>query len=441
MTLPTLSKQTVRRFVLGRQGLWPGRRWQGKAGTAEAIRRCEAVQIDPLNIVARSHDITLWSRVADYQPEYLPSLCYDDRAFFDYGGTLMIYPMDELPYWRVVMQRKGAEGRWASFAAEHGHLIDEVRATLRARGPLGNRDFEGRTRVSSYYARKDTGLALRYLWLTGELMTYHRRGFERLFHFREHVVPPSHDGEATVEEAEHFFARKAFAWLGMARARGWASMFAGLIERPVARAEAQQRLDDLLAAGEVVMVNAESYKEPLFVLADDVPLLQTVADGQVPDAWQPLNTTTEDEAVFLAPLDIVSARGRAKVLFDFDYIWEVYKPAAIRRWGYYTLPILYGDQLVARLDPALDRTSATLKVNGFWLEEGFPADEAFAQALARGLAHFGRFVGARRLDLATLHPAPLQEHVQAMLVHEFDLEGTVDFISAETAGTRERPTM
>ncbi len=421
MTLPTFTKQTVRRFVLGRQGLWPGRRWYAKAGTAEAIRSCEAVQIDPLNIIARSQDITLWSRIAAYQPQHLSSLCYEERQFFDYGGTLFIYPMNELPFWRVVMERKEAEARWITWAAEHATLIDEVRYALRTRGPLGNRDFEGRVRVESYWARKDTGLALRYLWLTGEAMTYGRRKFERLFAFREQIVPPQYAGKTTVEAAEHFFARKALAWYGIARARGWMSTFGGLMERLVDRAEAEQRVRGMVDTGEVIAVRAEGWKEPLYVLAADLPLLLTLADGGVPSAWQPLNTTTTDEAVFLAPLDIVSARGRAAKLFDFDYVWEVYKPAHVRRWGYYTLPILHGDQLVARLDPALDRKTMTLKILGFWLEDSCRADEQFAAALARGLAHFARFVGAQRVNIGVLHPASLHEHVRTVLRDEVEV--------------------
>jgi uncharacterized protein YcaQ len=112
-----ISKEQARRYVLGRQGLWPGRRWVGKAGTADALQHVESVQIDPLNVVARSHDLTLWSRVANYQPGHLDSLLYEDRAFFDYGGTVMIYPMSELPYWRLIMRRR-AEGKyWKEFAS------------------------------------------------------------------------------------------------------------------------------------------------------------------------------------------------------------------------------------------------------------------------------------------------------------------------------------
>jgi uncharacterized protein YcaQ len=129
-----------------------------------------------------------------------------------------------------------------------------------------------------------------------------------------------------------------------------------------------------------------------------------------------LSTTTKEEAVFLAPLEIVSTRGRATWLFDFEYLWEVYKPAEQRRWGYYTLPILYDDQLVARLDPKLDRKTSTLIINGFWLENQALANNAdFAAAFARGLAHFMTFLNAHRLDISVMEPTTIRTSVQELL--------------------------
>lgn len=194
----TISKTTLRRFILGRQGLWPGRRWEGLEGTAEALRTLEEVQMDPLNVVARSHDIVLWSRVNDYRPVYLGQLLYETRQFFDYGGGLCIYPMTELPFWRLHMQRREKEKRWAEFAATHQSLLDDVRLQLRVRGPLGNRDFEGQERIAHYRGSKESALALYYLWLTGELLIHHRQGFERVYDFREHIAPPALDYAACV---------------------------------------------------------------------------------------------------------------------------------------------------------------------------------------------------------------------------------------------------
>lgn len=411
-----ISQEVARRYLLGRQGLWPGRRWAGKDGAAEAVRQLEAVQVDPMTVVARSHDLVLWSRVAGYDPEHLDTLLYRDRAFFDYGGCVHIYPVHELPYWRLHMERRRADKRRAAFLAEHAALLDEVREEVRARGPLGNRDFAGHARVSSYRARKDTGLALYHLWLTGELMTHSREGFQRKFDLRERVAPSSVGHVVPAEEAERFFARKALALLGLHTARAWAGTFAFLLNRRIDRAEARRWLEGLVAAGEAASVLVEGQKDLYYYPAADAPLLAKLADGDAPVEWRPLDTATREEVILLSPLDNLLARQRTRLLFGFEYLWEVYKPAANRRWGYYTMPILWRDRLVARLDPKLDRRTGTLVVNGFWLEEGTTAeDPAFAAALAHGLGRFAHFLAARQVDLAALHPEPLREHVGAAI--------------------------
>ena len=417
----SISKQTARRFILGRQGLWPGRRWAGEDGLAEALRVCEAIQMDPLQVVARSHDIALWGRVRDYQPADLARVMYERRAFFDYGGGLFIYPMSELPYWRTPMRYRERSPRWADFAATHPGLLDEMRAELRQRGPLGNRDFTGRERVISYRGSKDTSLALYYLWLTGETMIHHRQGFERVYDLRERIAPPQYDVVAPVDEAEAYFARKSLAFHGLLEERrlgGGLSMFA---ERNLSRAEAAIWLDRLTSEGAITALRIEGSRGRWLALASDLPLLSALEAGETPAAWRPLDdATTATEVTLLAPLEIVSARGRAGWLFNFEYIWEVYKPAAARRWGYYTLPILYGDRLVARLDPRLDRATQTLRILGFWREPDTIADEAaFAEALARGLARFATFLRARQVDVSALTPAsewePIARRVNGLL--------------------------
>jgi uncharacterized protein YcaQ len=117
-------------------------------------------------------------------------------------------------------------------------------------------------------------------------------------------------------------------------------------------------------------------------------------------------------------------RNAAMKLFDFDYKWEVYVPAPKRRWGYYVLPILYGDDLVARLDPKLDRTTMTLEIKGFWHEEGAPVkDAAFAGALAKGLIWFAEFVEAKRVDVSAIEPARLKRYVKTVIGEELSVSG------------------
>ena len=414
-----VTRETARRYLLGRSGLWPGRRWAGKEGVAAAVRTLGAVQVDPLNVVGRNHDLVLQARVVDYRPVYLDELAYGERQFFDYGGTLFLYPMEELPYWRLHMRRQAGVPHWQHVAAAHADALEQVKGELRARGPLGNRDFAGNARVNSYRGSKDTGVALYYLWLTGELMTHGRRDFQRLFGFREDIAPPETDWEPSEAEAEVFFARKSLARHGLATAGEWAGSFAyytgrrGYLVGGGMRAEARRTLDRLVEEGVAARLTLEGSKEPRYVPAAELPLLETLAADGTPEEWRPVDTTTADEVTLLAPLDDLLHRQRARLLFDFEYIWEVYKPAHQRRWGYYTLPILWDDRLVARIDLKLDRKTGTLAINGFWLEDASLGDQpAFLAALARGLARFASYLDARCTELvATNLPADLADAI------------------------------
>jgi uncharacterized protein len=414
----TISKSTHRRFILGKQGLWPGRRFAGKDGVSAALNQMEALQLDPLNVIARSQDIALWGRVLDYRPEFLYQVAYEERRFFDYGGSLFFYPMSELPYWRLHMRRRGEYGRWGpDFAREHAATLDYLREELRTNGPRGNRDFKGAPVSGNYRGRKDTSIALYYLWLTGEIMIHHRQGFDRYYDLRERVAPPEYDYAATDSEAEEFFSTSSVSFLGLMREKRWRNSFADDIWRGVGVEEAEEQLAKLYEQNIITPVRIEGSKERWIVLTEDLPLLETLEEGKILSAWEPIGPSTQEEVTLLAPLEIVSARGRAKQVFDFEYIWEVYKPLEQRRWGYYVLPILYGDTLVARLDPKLDRKTMTLQVNGFWLEDdAHVADPAFADALGKGLARFANFVEAKQVDIEPVTPKKLQEHVQKFLV-------------------------
>src|SRR6266542_5403393 len=409
----TITIDTARRFILGKQGLWPGRRWRGIEGAEHAMRAMEYLQLDPLQIIARSHDIKLHSRVLDYTPGMWEAVAYQQRKFFDWGGWLAVRPMDELPHWRVVMRRERDNGaRLRSMARDHADAIVEMRAILHERGTVSNRDFAmaTRTRTQSYRGRKDSALALYYLWRTGEVMTHHRERFERVYALTETVAPAHLIRESDEAEADRFLITKEVGFSGLTRLnRVQDSFFRG-----VPFDKAKQIREAMLAEGEIIEVQVEGWKAVHYALSSDAEMLRDVSAGRVPKAWAPLETSTTEEVVFLAPLDHVSARGRAKVLFGFDYVWEVYKPEHQRKFGYYTLPILWGDQLVARFDSRLDRATNTFVILGLWLEDAaLGNDEAFAEALARGFARFVRFLGASTLDAQAIREPLLRQRAYA----------------------------
>ncbi len=412
----TISPTTARRFVLGRQGLWPGRRWKGKKGAAQAICECEAVQLDPLNIFARSQDIVLHSRVLDYKPEYLYQIAYKERQFFDYGGWLAMYPMTDLPYYRVHMERRSHQKRIEGFVLNHQALFEQVRSELRRRGPLGNRDLDGNRVGWNYRGRKDTSLALFDMWLSGELMIHHREGFERVYDFRENIAPKQFDTMVSEGEAEEFFIRKNISFMGLFREAGLRPALQYDMQQNYSKAEVGETISAWIESGRAALVQIEGGRDPYLILEEDLASLETLAKGKIPKEWKPRETTTLDEVTFLSPLDIVSARGRAKKLFDFEYKWEVYTPVHLRRWGYYVLPILYGDRLVSRLDLKLDRPTMSLEIKGYWNEDHAPVtDLDFANALARGLIRFTKFLEAKKVNVTAIEPPKLRTHIRAAL--------------------------
>ena len=411
----TIDINTARRFILGKQGLWPGRRWRGLEGTERAMRTMEYLQLDPLHIIARSHDITLHSRVLEYTPGLWENPAYQQRKFFDWGGWLAARPMSELPHWRVVMRReRDGNQRIRAMGRDHAEAIVEMRAILQERGGVSNRDFEmaSRTRTNNYRGRKDSALALYYLWRTGEVMTHHRERFERVYALTEQVAPAHLIRESKEAEADRFLVAKEVGFDGLSRVKRTSDSFQRGEPDRAAKTLRGAMLDD----GEIIEVKVEGRKAIHLALHSDTQTLQELSAGRVPKAWTPLETTTTEEVVFLAPLDQVSARGRAKVLFGFDYVWEVYKPEHQRKFGYYTLPVLWGDRLVARFDSKLERTTNTFVILGLWLEDkALGKDEAFAEALARGFARFVKFLGASKLDANAILEPLLRKRVNHLM--------------------------
>ena len=433
MSKLTLSRLAARRFILGKQGLWPGRRWKGKRGAEQAMRAMEYLQLDPLQIVARSQDIALHSRVIDYKQGQWQELSYRERKFFDWGGWLAVRPMEELPHWRVVMRRERHNPQFlGDYNLSHpgrrtsrnlGKTIEDMRAALAERGVVSNRDFavHASRRVSNYRGRKESAVALYYLWRVGEVMTHHRERFERYYALAGEVAPAHLLYDSSDEEADAFLIKKAIAFWGLYPMNGRGSSGAAnqalsrVLRRSISAAELSRRFETLLADGSIIKLHIEGLKESHYALAEDAPLLREIEAGRIPRAWKPLDGTTREEVTLLSPLDIVTARKRAKALFDFDYTWEVYVPLAKRQYGYYVLPILWDDALVARIDLKLDRVTRTLVVSGLWFEDRkLKTDDAFHSALSKGLSRFMRFVEATSLDCKAVEGRALRKSLSAL---------------------------
>jgi uncharacterized protein len=394
----TITKQTQRRFVLGKQGLWPGRRWKGVDGVRKALISDSVIQVDPLTILARSHDLTLASRVLDYQPDMLNQVLYEERMGFDWGDILMVHPMAEIPYWQTMMKRKIEHPYWIAFKEQYQDAIDHVLRQIEKQGPVSGREFK-HEKIDDHYWRsgKPSGRALYYLWTTGELMTHHRKGFERYYDLSKNVIPSDMQYFADPAEAEEFLALRVFSDKGIVFANEFKNNWSSSIQRKVEVHEANEMLSELIQRQLVTEVMTEGEKSSGYMLTDEIQTIIDLVEGKIPAGWEPLKSTTDDEVTFLAPLEIVSARGRARGLFQFDYVWEVYKPVGQRKWGYYTIPILYQDRLVARMASKLNKKGKELIIEGFWVEDTLDIDKQFCAALNTGLERLIQFLNVEKI--------------------------------------------
>ena len=356
--------------------------------------------MDPLNVVGRSHDLALCSRVENYRPALLDDALYRKRTLFEWGGNLRIRPIEELPYLLPLMRVADYKGRRKHFFRTHAALVARVLKTVEAQGPIGGRDLEGGAGVDSYRARKDTGLALYYLWHRGDLMIHSRRRGERLYDLTSRLVPQRWLTPMTLEEASERMATGTLRSLGLADRTGITRVLNSAYVKPPRGESRRAWVRKREKSGAIAPVEIEGWRGPFWIDAEGRRMLDALSGGNLPRGWGPLSTTTKEEATFLAPLDIVVTAGRARRLFGFDYRWEVYVPAPKRRWGYYTVPILYGDTLCGRADLRYDRGDRTLRVLVLWLEAEYSGtNRGLAEAVGRGLTRLLEMTGGERLDL------------------------------------------
>ncbi len=410
-----VPRAAERRFVLGRQGLWPGRRWAGKDGTRTAIQTCVQVQVDPLDVVGRSHDLVLASRVDGYRPEYLEEILYSERAAYEHGGTLCIFPRDRMALARSELRYRGLPAWWRDWARVHRTHVSRVREEIRSLGPLESRHWADGESTENYRSRRLEGVALHFLWRNLEILVHHRESGRKFYDLTERMFGPPpllFPSAATRERSAVLLAGR----LGLSGRRYLTHLpgapGAGRRTPTVLRAYRQRLVD----RGLLAEVRIDGEREPGVLRAEELPELETVVAGEVPRAWKPLDP--EPEAVFLGPLDLVSARGRAEALFDFEYLWEVYMPAARRRWGYYVLPVLLGDRLVGRIEPTRDRLHRALRVGRAWWEKGVDPG-AIVPPLARGLVRTARGLGFHSVRLGRVGPVAFRSALERALTARF----------------------
>jgi len=386
-------------LAIAAQGLDRARR-SGNASRARvqaAVERLGVLQLDAVNVLARTQYLVLFARLGPFDRAHLHRLAGRRGPLFEYWGHMAsVQPVALHPLLRWRMDRGGSYGerpahaaRVATWASEHADYIDSVLTEVAERGPLSAAMLdEPRRRDGEWWDRRSVGRqALEHLFERGQLSAWRTPSFERVYDLPERTLPSEvlAAPTPTMENAQRALLGVAADALGVATVRDLADYFR------IRTAEAKRGVRELVEAGELIPVDVEGWTEPGYVR-------QRVAPPR------PRRT----HATLLSPFDsLIWDRPRTERLFGFTYRIEIYTPATERRYGYYVLPVLLGDRLVGRLDLKADRQLGALRVLAAHAEPGVDLDEV-AVAIASELETMSTWLGTDRTlvsDRGDLAPA------------------------------------
>ncbi|UCD17592.1 MAG: YcaQ family DNA glycosylase [Candidatus Zixiibacteriota bacterium] len=397
VSLPLARRMALRAQLLNGRSRLPN----GKEGIAQAIEMLGYIQIDTINVIQRAHHHTLWTRRPDYNAEMLHELQARDRRIFEYWGHALSYlPISDYRYYLPRMRGfDDPAGKWfRSRYEKYGHLMKPCLKRIREEGPLGAKDFKSRPDASpgAWWDAKPEKVALELLFWRGDLMITERRRFERIYDLTERVLPrgintcmPDND------ELGRFWIHRALLSYGVALEKEIRSYIHGIDSEILTGS-----LRDTIETGAVMRVTVKGAKDKCYYALSENIRAAAGFRRKTPRLF------------ILSPFDnCIIQRDRIRRLFGFNYALECFVPPAKREYGYFVLPILWGEEFAGRFDPKADRKKKTLIIHHFYLESDFRTTDAFYTAVAQKLWEFARFNECNQIVVKTTSPARVKREL------------------------------
>jgi len=395
-----ISKTLARRIALNTQLLDNKTRLpRGKEGVARLIEKLGYIQIDTIAVVERAHNHTIWTRCPDYHPDMLHELQTNDRRIFEYWGHEASYlPMADYRYYLEKMRyfRNPTSEYLEKRLKKSRLLMKSVLERIRAEGPLGSRDFKDNSgkKRGTWWNWAPAKYALEFLFWTGELMVTKRRNFSRVYDLTERVLPDNLDlRHPDRDELGRFLVRRALNSYGLAGKNEIQQHI-----RTTDQTLIEDAIKELLDANEIISIQIDGrVNRVYFALADQIEKLARLRKSR-------------SYVHILSPFDNhLIQRDRIKNLFDFDYSLECYLPAAKRKYGYFVLPVMFGEEFAARFDCKADRKNKSLIVKNLVMENGIDKYEQFLPEFSEKLREFAAFNGCRKIHIQKTKPASVKK--------------------------------
>ncbi|MCE9619672.1 MAG: winged helix DNA-binding domain-containing protein [Planctomycetes bacterium] len=389
-TPEVISAADARRVLLHLQGLAEPPARSSAKSVQDTVERLGYVQLDSINVLERAHHMILGTRLEGYRHEHLSHAVEKTRALWEHWThDACVIPTKWFPHWKhrfIRYKERVPRSAWwrSQIGNDSDRTIRRTLARVRREGPLRARDFEPPEdhRSEGWWEWHPEKAALEYLWRSGRLAIARRERFEKVYDLVERVLPGEHMGPRSSESKHVEWAcREAIDRLGIANPSEISRFF-----NAITPAQARKWCAAAIRRGDLVevAVTPERGGKPV--------------SGVALPNWKSLRRTPQrDRILLLSPFDpVVRERSRVERLFDFDYRFEAFTPAAKRKYGYYVLPMLEGDQLIGRIDPKFDRASGTLVVRGPWWSPGFKSDAARNRRFGDALDRLAAQIGASR---------------------------------------------
>jgi uncharacterized protein YcaQ len=374
----------------------------------EVIRRLSYLQIDPISVVARSHELVLWSRLGNYKVSELDHLLWKERKLFEYfAHAASIVLIEDYPIHSARM-RHFSNGtlhnpewhkRVKNWIKQNSKLYEHIIMELKRRGPLLSRDIEDISfkgwKSSGWTNERNVNRMLEFLLVRGEVMVQGRSGIQKFWDLSERCLPSSTPRVVlSDDEVDRLAMMRSLRALGIATKRQIMEHFSsGLYTDP------DRVLNDLEREGEISKIIIHDLPpngkaKDWYIHSKDIPILEQVQGGKF-----------SPRTVLLSPFDnLIIDRKRTASLFGFEMSFEIYVPKAQRRFGYYVLPILHGDRLIGRIDPRMDREQEKLFINAVYAEHTAPKSRETSSAIVGSIQELGDFLGAREIVLSNKVP-------------------------------------
>ena len=393
----TITKQQARQFILAKQGLIGPYSFAGKEGAYSYVRQAGCIQYDPVDVCGKNAELTLQSRVKGFKKTMLRDLLYKDRMLVDYADKeLSIWPVEDWPYFSSYRDRSRELGETfeglsdlreqaVSYIDEHGPVCSD---SLPIEGEIywhSSMHWSGNWDKLSPAARS----ILEQLYTDGELVIHHKQGSRKYYDLaRKHIPADILESENPCADEDDFTAWRVLRRIGAAGLM-WDKNSTAFLGIELNAAKRKEILERLVGDGEICSVMVEGIRQPFYYLSGDGPLMQKIIDG-IADLKPRMS--------FIAPLDpMMWDKALVNALWDFLYAWEIYTPVAKRKYGYYTLPILYGDRFVGRIETAADRKAQVLIVKGLWWEPDVRVTKRLTNELDKTLKRFCVFNGCEEV--------------------------------------------